>query len=150
MDWSEVEPVLKATYRLLAEEDHISGDAVIEALGRPPNDEATGRALETLERAGYIKGQFVMQTPVPILIRSTEKGLQHASGWPTQGGGSAAEQVDLLVRLLDERIESDETPEEEKGKLRQIRDGVGSASRDIVVSVLAAYVARMTGGGESG
>lgn len=61
------------------------------------------------------------------------------------GEGSSSQQVELLLALLDERIESDETPEGEKGKLRQIRNGVSSASRDLMVAVLGAYTSQTTG-----
>jgi hypothetical protein len=147
MDWSEVEPVLKATYRLLAERDYISGEDVIAELGRPPGDAATGRALDALSRADYIEGQFIEQSSVPVLITSTEKGLQEASGWP-KPGGAGAEQVELLLRLLDERIASAATPEEEKGRLRRARDAVAGVGREVFAEVLAAYVARQTGLGD--
>lgn len=149
MIWSKVEPVLVATYRLLnAEREKVSQEAVCAELGRPPHDETTVRALALLYEDKFIGGFMVDQSPAPILITATPKGLQYTSGWPAEEGGSR--QVELLLQLLDDRIKSDEVPEAEKGKLRQIRDGVGSASRDIVVSVLAAYVARMTGGGDGG
>lgn len=54
--------------------------------------------------------------------------------------------VDLLLRLLDERIASDETPEDEKGRLQRVRDSVSSLGRDLAVKVLGAYLARMTPG----
>jgi hypothetical protein len=146
MEWSEVEPVLAATYRLLADQDHLRGEAVIAEMGRPPGDETTGRALENLHRTGYIEAQFVMQRSVPVLVESTEKGLQHASGWPRDGG--TAQQVELLLGLLDERIASDATPEEEKGRLRRARDAVASVGKDVFADVLAAYLARQTGLGD--
>ncbi len=144
MDWAtEVRPVLDATYRLLATEEHISGDAVIAELGRPHNDPQTGRALKALVDSGYIEGRFVMQTSVPILISATEKGLQETSGWPKPGGGG--DQLDLLLRLLDERIAATETPPEEKGRLERVRDSLADAGRDVVVGVLSNFIAKQTG-----
>ncbi|HEV3377524.1 MAG TPA: hypothetical protein VG126_09625 [Thermoleophilaceae bacterium] len=96
MDWSEVEPVLKATYRLLADQDQVSGEAVIAELGRPPGDATTGRALDALAQADYINGKFVWQRNVPVIITPTEKGLQAASSWP-KPGAAGAEQVELLL-----------------------------------------------------
>jgi len=45
MEWSEVEPVLDATYRFLADEEQTTQEAVCEAAGRAPGDERTIRAL---------------------------------------------------------------------------------------------------------
>jgi hypothetical protein len=142
MEWNEVKPVLDATYRLLADQDYIPGQAVAQALGRPPDDERIGRILEQLHRAGYIEGQFVMQTSMPVMISPTEKGLQESSGWPAPG---ASAQVDLLLQLLDERIADASTPEEEKGRLRRAREAIGGLGREVLAEVLAAYVARVGG-----
>lgn len=146
MIWNEAQPVLEATYQLLNEEEageRLSQDQVCSALGRPAGDEPTIRALALLYNDDYIGGIMVNESPAPVLIAATPKGLRYTSGWPGEEGGSR--QVEMLLQLLDERIESDETPEAEKGRLRQIRNGVGSASRDIMVAVLGAYVSQATG-----
>jgi len=145
MEWSEAKPVLETTYRLLAQSDEVSGQAVNQALGRASDDEAAGRVLEKLHEGGYIKGHFVMQTSLPIMIESTEKGLQETSGWPAPGGAAGAEQVELLLRLLDERIDDETTPEEERGRLRRARTAVGDVGRGVLTEVLAAYIARVSG-----
>jgi hypothetical protein len=144
MDWEAVKPVLDATYRLLAEKDPIAGEAVITELGRPANDEETGRTLEALSKADYIKGQFHEETPVPDLIAATEKGLQETSGWPKPGAGGGG-QVELLLRLLDERIESPDTPKAEKTRLRKARDSFAAVGHDITVGVLTAFISKQTG-----
>ena len=72
MEWTDVKPVLEATYRLLAESDRVTGQDVNRALGRTPDDEVTGRALEQLHKADYVRGHFVMQSSLPVLIESTE------------------------------------------------------------------------------
>jgi hypothetical protein len=143
VEWKEAEPVFKMTYRLLNEEDRVTPDAVCDALGRSAGDERTIRALALLYEHDLIGGLTVDQSPAPIFIQTTPKGLSEAGGWP--GEGSSSQQVELLLALLDERIESDETSEGEKGKLRQIRDGVSSASRDLMVAVLGAYISQATG-----
>lgn len=77
-----------------------------------------------------------------MLISSTEKGLQLASGWPTPGGSG---QADLLLKILDERIGDPATPEEEKGRLRRVRESVGDLGRAVLAEVLAAYLTRAGG-----
>jgi hypothetical protein len=147
VDWSEARPVLEATYRLLNKADQTTQEEVCSALGVPAGHERTIRALALLFEAGYIDGLEVDSSPAPIFIRATEKGLREASNWP---GRPAPDQVELLLRLLDERIESPETPDDEKGKLRRVRDALGDLGRDIAVGVLTAYVSRATGAGGDG
>jgi len=144
MEWNEVRPVLAASYELLGEEgDRATPEAVNEKLGREPRDERTARALELLYKGGYIDGIMVDQSPAPIFIEATKEGLQETSGWPKPGAGG--DQLDLLLRLLDERIAAPETPPEEKTRLQRVRDSLGDAGRDIVVGVLSNFVAKQTG-----
>jgi hypothetical protein len=42
MHWSEVEPILRATYALLEEHDSISGEEVLVSINRRPDDELGG------------------------------------------------------------------------------------------------------------
>jgi len=143
MDWQDIRPVLDATYRVIDERDTANEDVVNDALGRAHGDVRTERALALLTETGYIGGPSIDSTPVPVLIEPTEKGLQEASGWPRDGGGD--EQVALLLQLLDERIADQQTPEEEKGKLRRAREAFAGLSRDVAVGVLTAYTTRATG-----
>lgn len=141
MEWSEVKPVLDATYKLLNERERVSQDAVCAALDRPAKDQQTIRALALLYESGYISGMTVDQSPAPIFITATEKGMQQTSGWPS----ASSDQVDLLLRLLDDRIADAATPEEEKGRLRRARDAFAALGRDVAVGVLSAYAAQATG-----
>ena len=120
MQWSEVEPVLKVTYELLDAREEVGQADVCEALGRPNGDAVTIRALELLYNDDYIGGSTIDNSPAPVFIEATPKGLQRTSGWPAEGSSG---EVELLLRLLDERIDSEETTEEGKGKLRRARDG---------------------------
>lgn len=86
MDWKEVRPILVATYQLLDGEEFVTQEAVCEAVGKPPRDERTIRALALLYESGYIDGHEVDNSPAPMLIRATEKGLREASNWPRDGG----------------------------------------------------------------
>ncbi|MGD9737523.1 MAG: hypothetical protein AB7V58_18220 [Solirubrobacterales bacterium] len=141
MQWSEVEPVLNATYGLLEENDEVGQDAVCVALGRPAGDQATIRALELLHQGGYIGGPTIDNSPAPVFIEATPKGLEQASGWPGEDGNR---QIELLLHLLDERIEAAATPEE-KSKVKQARDAFAGLSKDVAVGLLTAYVTQISG-----
>jgi hypothetical protein len=143
MDWNEVRPVLAATYRLLDAAEGTNAGQIAQELDRPPDDERLERALGLLYDAGYIDGPTIDQLPYPVRIQSTEKGLRETSGWPSEGGGG--DQIEALIRVLDEYIESDETPEEEKGRLRRARDAFVGVGRDVAVRVLTEYVSRQAG-----
>ncbi len=144
MQWSEVEPVLNATYGLLDSKEEVTQEEVCAALDKIHGDATTIRALELLYNDDYIGGFMVQQSPAPVRIQATPKGLQRARGWPAAGQGGG-EQVELLLRLLDERIDSAETAEEEKSKLRQARDAFAGLGKDIAVGVLTAYAIQATG-----
>jgi hypothetical protein len=144
MDWSEAEPVLKATYDLLDDAELIGQEQVFQKLGREPGDEQTIRVLARLYEGGYINGMTVDRNPAPVRIRATLKGLEQVRGWPREGGDTD-QLVELLLRLLDERIAAEDTPEQEKGKLKRVRDGIASLGRDFAVDLMAAYVARVSG-----
>jgi hypothetical protein len=85
---------------------------------------------------------MAQQSPAPIIIKTTPKGLRQTSGWPREG---AADPLELLLNLLNERIDSDETPEGEKSKLRRARDAFAAVGRDVAVGVLTAYAGRVSG-----
>lgn len=142
MRFEDAEPVLRAVYRLLEEQDSISPNAVCAATGKPPEDKPTERALAYLYREKFIDGLKLANVDHPIQIEAASRGLEYASGWPRGGGG---DQIEALLRVLDEHIASDETPEEEKGRLRRFRDGVVGVTRDIGVRVMSDYLARQAG-----
>lgn len=140
MDWNEVEPVLVATYRLLADQDQTTPEAVCQELERPARDEQTIRALALLYNDDYIDGITVDQSPAPIFIRPTGKGLRATSGWPGERGETY---VAALLEVLDQRIAAPETPELERGRLHRIRDAVSEAGPRFIGEVLAAYTAKI-------
>jgi hypothetical protein len=138
--WNEVEPVLRATYGLLADPERLSVDPeeIAAALGRPVDDAAMCSALRDLQKYGYIDGIVAGAMPrIPQDIRATEKGLQAASGWPSDGESQTFPSE--FIKALTERINDDETADDERGKLRRLRD----ASEDVGVRVIAEVVARM-------
>jgi hypothetical protein len=138
MRWGDVEPVFRATYGLLDERDIVSSDDVIAALDPAPvNAFAPGRALRYLLDYGFIDGAMYLGHEVPEAIRATEKGLQVASGWPVPGESGAF--ASAFVQALTERINDTETADDERGKLRRLRDAI----EDVGVRVVAEVVARM-------
>lgn len=100
MDWDQVvKPVLDATYRRLDHASEIPADEVYDELGPERGDPDTLRALKLLYEQGYITGMMVQQSPAPIFIEPTERGLQKTSGWP-EPGSVGGDIVELLLRLL--------------------------------------------------
>jgi hypothetical protein len=138
MRWSEVEPVLRATYGLLADRSTVNSDDVIAALDPPPADAfIAGRALRYLLDFGFIDGKMFLGHESPEHIQATEKGLQAASGWPVTGEPQmfAAD----FMQALSERINDSDTGEDERGRLKQLRD----ASEDVGIRLFAEVLARM-------
>jgi hypothetical protein len=142
--WPELQPVLEATCRLLSDHDEVSPEEVIAELGAGTDSNHVKRALAQLYREGYIAGQDIEQVDWPISITATEKGSQEAAGWPKPGAGGG-DHLDLLLRLLDEKIGAAETPPEEKTRLQRARDSLADATRDIIVGVLSNFIAKHTG-----
>jgi len=136
--WSDVEPVLLATYGLLADRDMITSDAAIAAIEPAPADALTAvRALNYLNEQGYIDGTMYLGSVMPENIRATEKGLQVASGWPVPGDSQVF--ASEFVRTLTDRINDSETAEDERGKLKRLRE----ATEDVGVRLVSEIVARM-------
>lgn len=144
MQWETVKPVLFAAYAFLDIKETTTCSEVCALLSKEEEDPEVGRALTELTRNRFLDGQPTWQDPVPLRVWATEKGLQQTSGWP-KPGEAGPDQVELLLRVLDERINSEDTPEETKSKLLPIRRGIVDASRDIMVRVLSDYASRASG-----
>ena len=136
--------MLDATYRLLSEHDVVSPEDAIAEMGEGTDPDHVRRALAQLYRERYIGGQDVEDYAWPIRIEATEKGLQEVAGWP-KPGAAGGDQLELLLRLLDDKIAAPETPPEEKTRLQRVRDSLGGAGRDIIVGVLSNFIAKQTG-----
>src|SRR5204863_5588209 len=71
------------------------------------------------------------------------EGAAVRPGWPS--GSASSELVDVLLAMLDERI--DQTPEgDEKGRLHRARDAIAGLTREVAVELFAAYAAKVTTG----
>lgn len=133
--WNDTLPVLKAVVDLYPDAPPgfgVSQDQVNEHLGRPKNDRDTSRKFEMLQRAGYVDGLLETdQTPGPLMAVPTEKALSLLAGWPTSGAAA----VEKLLSILDERIEAAPS-EQQKGKLRALRDSVIDIGEGVAAEVL--------------
>jgi hypothetical protein len=135
-DWHAVVfPVLSAVYDAYPNayaELGVDQRMVNAQLGRDAADQETARVLDELVRAGYlVKTADTDQGIGPAFCRLSEKGLRLVAAWPSPDSAVAS-----LLAALDEQIEEVES-EEEKGKLRELRDAVGQLSREVVADVLA-------------
>jgi hypothetical protein len=141
--WDDVEPLLRATYRLLEDEIIVGGHAVLASLSEPPSAEDAGRAFRALNEAGYVKAMIGIGEPVPYGLEATERGLQYCSGWPQPG--ESAVFIDAFLRAINERIENPDTPEDQRGRLRQLAESAGSVGRDLLVDISARVIEHKTG-----
>lgn len=137
MDWSKVEPVLRATYGLLADKLQAEPEEVAAALGRDADDEATTRALQDLAAYGYIDGigGSRVQGRAPRSIRQTERGLQYCAGWPKPGSESVF--VAQFLTAIDARANDASVPAEERSRLKKLFDAAGAVGKDVLTEVTA-------------
>lgn len=138
--------MLDATYRLLSERDAIAPEDVSAEMGEGTDPDHVNRALAQLYREGYVTGFGIENVPWPLSIQPAEKGLRAAAGWPSESSSAHETQIGALLRLLDERIADEATPEEERGRLRRVREAIGSASTKVFGEVLGRFLAEMAKG----
>jgi hypothetical protein len=144
LNWREMEPIVLTVYRLLDQAGRraIDGDDVYAAVGIDPDqDEA-----RLYDKLGVLDDNDWMRVRrgggmTVSYIEPTEKGLQYALGWPQREQGH----VDALLRLLDDRIASPDTPEEERGRLTRLRDAAAGVTQGVLADVLAAWGRQITG-----
>lgn len=139
LDWeTAVRPVLQALYDAYVRSPSpwgVEQAAVNAELDRAAEDPITDRILYTLEQNGYLHAEMGADDRWgPTVAKPTEKALQHVARWPS---GPRGDVVTKLLVALDERIADDATPDDEKSKLRQLREQVGIIGRDVLVEVLA-------------
>jgi hypothetical protein len=138
--WEQTLPILQTIIYLYDEAgpgEDVSQPQVCQKLGRSENDTGVSRAFEVLETSGYVRaGMEIDSLPGLLTVTPTEKALQLLAGWPTSGDAAAQK----LLSILDERI--DQAPDEEKGKLRALRDSFVDIGEGVVAEVL---VKLMTG-----
>jgi hypothetical protein len=115
----------------------VSGESVATALDLA-HDEVE-LAVQNLERGAYLAN--ITWTFGGFYVGNiTEKALRTTGIWPS------AENVDALVDALRQAEEAVDDPEE-KTLIRRAARAVGSVSRDVMVDVMAAVLARQSGVG---
>lgn len=141
-DWErEVLPVLRTTYNLMEEQKvaSIDGDELMFLITEERTQADVLNMFLLLDRAGYV--DIDLRSGFMAFVHATEKGLQTTQGWPIPGQG----QVDALLGLLDHRIASSETPDEERTGLQQLRAAAGNVSQTVLASLLSAWLSQVTG-----
>lgn len=145
--WENVRPILVAVYELIDESPQWAADGndLAAALGVNDVDDRARlyRDLWSLDEAGYIDANFAMGGRLPRRIQGTHEGRQEVQGWPGSRTGQA--NAELLVTLLRERAEADDTPPEQKTKLRAIVDAIGKGGTDALSKVTAELILRAGG-----
>jgi hypothetical protein len=53
--------------------------------------------------------------------------------------------VEALIKLLDERIEDPETPENERTGFKKVKEGITGAGVSVAARVLGTWIERQTG-----
>jgi hypothetical protein len=143
MQWSDVEPVLIATYRLFADVDQVEGEEVCVTLGRAPDDEATARALRYLSKHDYIDAIHASNGQMAASIRTTERGLQYCAGWPSEGSSPAF--MEAFLRAIQERADAEATPEDERGRLRSFLEAARGVPKELFADVAAKLIEGQAG-----
>lgn len=142
-DWQlDVMPLLYAAFELEQEMSPAAGvtqDAVNLKLGRPPGDPRTSTTLAQLSDAGgYLRDEVSYdQRMGPDVFRLGERALQRVAGWPGDASGDLAAQ--LLV-LLDDRLADPGLPEEERGRLKRLRDTAADVGKGTLSGLLTALI----------
>lgn len=127
----------------LAEYRNLDGRQILprihEALGGLAEDEMI-ESIDALEDGGYLEAhwQRMMSGRVLMGVKLRERGRRALGIWPS------AEGVDALVDALRQAEDVVDDPEE-KTLIRRAAGAVGSVSRDVMVDVMAAVIARQSG-----
>ena len=145
LDWQRsVVPVLRATYDLMDEgrTDMLDGDELASLITADRTEAELYNVFQLINRTGYADVQFAGAMTIAF-VAPTEKGLQTTRGWPAPGQGD----VETLLRLLDQRIASPETPDDERTRLQRLREAAGNVSESVLTSLLGAWLSHVAGPG---
>lgn len=97
-------------------------------------------AVEALHEASYLEAHWANSMGGRFLlgVKLRERGRRAVGLWPS------GESVDALVDALRQAEETTDDPEE-KTIIRRAAGAVGSVSREVMVEVMAAVIARQSG-----
>ena len=145
-DWQrDVLPLLMAAAEIeqnLPPGGGVTQDALNGTLQRSAGDPQTATTLVQLSEAGYLRDELsVEEVDGPIGFRLGEKALQRIAGWPGAGVDLASE----LLGLIDQRLGDPTVSEDERTRLRRLRDTVGDVGRGVVTGLLTALIKSHTG-----
>src|SRR5258708_37455474 len=98
-----------------------------------------GRALDRLERAGYVEGLRIDQSPYPVAVtRINASGLRAAGAWPTESNP-----VQVLIQVLNmEAAAADASEPEKASRLRRAAATLGSVAEEMTTDVIATFLTR--------
>lgn len=112
-------------------------------LGRAAGDPATSRTLDRLSNAGYLTDELtVEQIDGPLSCRLSEKGLQQVAGGP---GALNTDLAALFLAAIEAKIADPDTPDEERGRLRRLRDCAGEVGQGVVTALIAGVIKGQAG-----
>lgn len=141
MRWETVHPVLIAVYRLLDEQDVVSGMEIVATFAQDSDLAHVPRALQHLHRHHYLSAEFELGSSLPVAVSPTEKGLQLMSGWP---GLSPSQSFGRFLTELEDRIEA--APNEaDRSRLVRLRDAFLAVGRDVGTEIVSKIAARQVG-----
>lgn len=141
----DVLPVLQATYGLMEErgDDFLDWEDLGPRLTRDRSERELYNIFQQIKRGGYADVHFAGGMSIAF-VQPTEKGLQLTHGWPVPGDG----EVVALLRLLDASINSPATPEEERTRLKRLRDAASDVSQSVLTGLLSAWLSQVAGLGD--
>lgn len=135
--WSQRDlPVLRwIVDQFQTADPNVDDDSIAAALNMPPDDLEV--SIQNLERGAYLSN--ITWTFGGFHVGNiTERALRATGIWPSGEG------ADALVDALRQAEDTVDDPEE-KTIIRRAAGALGSVSRDVMVDVMAAVIARQSG-----
>lgn len=124
-------PVLREAVRLIDNGDIAEADLLVDATGL--SAELVGLAAKALERRGLVSGEHSFGGFLAITNVSGEAYL--LTGLHPDGDDAVSQFASALRQAADH-----EADPEEKSRLRQLADGLGGVSRDVLSGVLTTVI----------
>jgi len=145
MLWAKVEPILRAAYALMDENEDTgatSSEPICRALDLPEDDNSVILAIRQLRDSGYLKADF-NGAGIAYYIEPTALGLEHCSGWPSPGSGPVF--VTEFIEAITARADDASTPDEERGRLRRLAEAAGGVGKDVLTEVASKVIEHQAG-----
>lgn len=136
-------PLLEEIARLPPEAVGVRVGALADAVGRDPM--AVAREVDRLIAAGYLSGRVRKSMtcgdarPWTAMVDLAERGLRVVGSWPSE------DPYEALLATLERRLAA-ATNEEDRSRLRRVRDGLASMAKDVGSNVLASVIVEASKG----